>query len=126
MKTGRIHNIASRRGLQRGSVFVETALVFLAFVCMLLAAFDFAQYLFLHQAIQERARYAARWGAINGPTNTDAIKNMVLYYQSAAPPSGTSTYFNLNASNITVSTSDSGSSASARTSSPRRAIPTSG
>ena len=87
---------------------VEAAIVFVAFSMMLLGIFDFGQFLFVHQALVERARYAARWGAINDPTDSTSITNMILYYQSSTPPSGTPTYFNLNSSNISITTPDSG------------------
>ena len=82
-----------------GSVIVETALIFLVFACLLLGAFDFGQFLFVHQALVERARYAARWGAISDPTNSTAITNMVLY--NAPTGSGTG-YFNLTSANVFV------------------------
>src|SRR5579863_6602912 len=90
----------SRRSTSGGSVIVETALIFLVFACLLLGAFDFGQFLFIHQALVERARYAVRLGAINDPTDTVAITNTVLYGQPTANGSGT--YFNLTAANVFV------------------------
>ena len=58
----------SRRRARRGSAILESSFVFLGFFAMMLGSFDFAQFLFLHQAIVERTRYAARWGAINDAT----------------------------------------------------------
>jgi len=89
----------------RGSAIVETALIGLVFFAMMLGIFDFGQYLFIQHAIVERARLAARWGAINNPTDSTSIKNMVLYNQSTAPAAGTPTYFGITAGNITVATS---------------------
>ena len=97
---------SARRRTSSGSAVVETALVFLAFAFMVIAALDFGQFLFVHQALVERARYAARWGSINSPGNTDAIRNMVLYNQSSQPTSGTATYFNLVDSNVSVTADD--------------------
>ncbi len=94
--------------MSKGSVMVETALVFLAFAGMLIGAFDFGQFLFIHQALVERARYAARWGAINDPTDSTSITNMVLYNQAAPPPPGTAPYLNLTAANVTVTNPGSG------------------
>src|SRR5512135_1710292 len=102
MKNFKTHGSASRRRTSRGSAFVEMALIYLVFACMLLGAFDFGQFLFVHQALVERARYAGRWGAINDPTNTASISNMVRYYQAADPPSGTPSYFGLTAANVSV------------------------
>lgn len=97
----------TKRKARRGSVMVETALIFLVFACMLLGAFDFGQFLFVHQALVERARSAARWGAINDPTDSTAITNMVLYNQTTAP-GGATGYFRLVAGNVTVTNPGSG------------------
>lgn len=98
---------AGRRN-SKGSVMVETAIIFVAFVLMLVGIFDFGQFLFVHQSLVERARYAARWGAVNDPTDTTSITNMVLYNQSTTPQAGTPTYFNLSSSNVSVTNPGSG------------------
>lgn len=98
---------AGRRN-SKGSVMVEAAIIFVAFVFMLVGIFDFGQFLFVHQALVERARYAARWGAVNDPTDTTSITNMVLYNQSTTPQTGTPTYFNLSSSNVSVTNPGSG------------------
>jgi Flp pilus assembly protein TadG len=92
----------------KGAVMVETTLIAVVFLTMLFGAFDFAQFLFIHQALVERARYVARWGALADPTNTSAITDMMLYNQSTDPPAGTAGYLGLTASNVTVSTPGSG------------------
>jgi hypothetical protein len=84
-KGGRAVNRQPAKKRERGSVFVETAFVFTTFAFMLIGAFDFGQFLFVHQAFVERARNAVRWGAVNDPTNHTAIQNMVLYNQPNAP-----------------------------------------
>ncbi len=99
---------ARRRARSQGSTLIETSLVLLAFVMMLIGAFDFGQFLFIQQALVERARYAARWGAINNPTDSTSITNMILYDQATAPQQGTSSYFNLTAANVSVSNPDTG------------------
>lgn len=106
------------RKRERGSVFVETAFIFTTLAFMLIGAFDFGQFLFIHQALVERARSAVRWGAVTDPTNTSAIQNMVLYNQSTTPgnsgngwgdtnatPAG---YFGLTSSMVQVSDPGSG------------------
>ena len=96
----------SRRRTSSGHVLIEAAFIFIVFFSMLIGTFDFGQFLFVHQALVERARYAMRWGAVNDAT-TDQITNMVLYYQSTDPGS-TAGYFNLTSSNVTVTkTTDS-------------------
>src|SRR5437868_12939241 len=101
-------NTSRRRRASKGTVIMETALTFIAFAGMLLGAFDFGQFLFIHQAIVERARYAARWGSINDPTNATGIRNMVLYYQSTVPNGSPDTLAHLTAQNVSVTTSGSG------------------
>lgn len=97
-----------RRRSSKGNVMVETAFIFIAFALMLISIFDFGQFLFVHQALVERARSAARWGAVNDPTDSTSITNMVLYNQSATPASGTPTYFNLASANVSVTNPNSG------------------
>ena len=109
------------RTQQRGSVFVETPFIFTTFAFMLIGAFDFGQFLFIHSALVERARNAARWGAVTDPTNQNAIQNMVLYNQSTVPggPGGNGNgwgtqennppgYFGLDSNMVQVSTPGSG------------------
>ena len=104
----RMSNTTLQRGrTRRGSAIVEAALIFPLFFTMLIGAVDFGQFLFIHQALVERARYAARWGAVNNPADATAITNVVLYLQSTAPPSGTG-FLNLTASNVSVTNPDSG------------------
>jgi len=107
-----MRNSISRRRQKhsKGAVFVETGMVFVIFAFMLMGAFDFAQFLFIHQALVDRARSAARWGALSDPTNTSAIQNMVLYNQTTAPSGATSGIFGLTSSMVHVSTQDTSTS----------------
>jgi Flp pilus assembly protein TadG len=99
---------ARRRRSSKGNVLVESALIFLMFFSMLIGVFDFGQFLFIHQSLVERVRSSARWGAINNPSDSAAITNMVLYNQAGTPPAGTAGYFSLNAGNVLVTTPGSG------------------
>ena len=96
--------ITQRRRNSRGSTMVELTLIFLVFFSLLIGAFDFGQFLFIHQALVERARLAARWGMATypSPTNTE-IQNMMLYGQSTAGSNG---YFGLTSSMVTVTTAN--------------------
>lgn len=96
-----------KRRRTRGSVLVESALVMLSFTALLVGAFDFGQFLFVQQALVERARYVARWGAVNNPSDATSITNMVLYHQPTAG-SGGSGYMGLTSSNVSVTTSGYG------------------
>jgi hypothetical protein len=86
---------------------VELCLVGLLFFAILLGIADLGQFLFIQQAMVDRARAAARWGAATDPTNTSAIQNMVLYLQSEAPENGKAS-FGLTPSMVSVSTADAG------------------
>jgi Flp pilus assembly protein TadG len=100
MMKSKISSSNARRRSNRGNAFVEMSLIYLVYAVMLIGAFDFGQFLFVHQALVERARYAARWGAINDPTDTASISNMVRFYQATDP--GTASYFNLTDANVVV------------------------
>ena len=87
---------------------MEMSLVGLLFLVLLLGILDFGQFLFLQQALVDRTRYAARWGALHDPTNAAAIKNRLLYLRSTAPSDGTKPSFGLTADMISVLTPDAG------------------
>ena len=91
----------------RGSALVEISLVAVLFFGIVIAIMDLARFLFCEQALVERARAAARWGAVTDPANTIAIKNVVLYSRSTVPAGGAS-YFGLTSDMVAVTTPDSG------------------
>ncbi len=95
-------SIIRRKKHQRGNGLVETTLVFLVFVPMLIGTIDCAQFLYVHQALVERARSAARYGLVNDPTDSTSIQNMVLYNRASAPDD-TSGYFGLTSRMVDVS-----------------------
>jgi Flp pilus assembly protein TadG len=63
---------------ERGATMLETALLFMVFLTMLIGIIDFGQVLYFHQSLVERARAAARYGAIH-PTDTTGIQNMAVF-----------------------------------------------
>ena len=69
---------------ERGQSLVETGLVLLVFLMMLIGIIDFGQVLYFHESLVERARAAARYGAIH-PTDSTGITNMALYNTATAP-----------------------------------------
>jgi Flp pilus assembly protein TadG len=89
----------------RGSALVEMALVAALLFVIILGIMDLAQFLFCEQALVERARAAARWGAVTEPTNTTAITNVVLYSQ-ATVPAGATPSLGLTSAMVSVSTPD--------------------
>ena len=86
---------------QRGSAMLEGTLVLLTFICLLLGTVDFGQMLYFHQALTDRARAAARYGAVN-PTDSDGIKNIAIYNQPTTSGSPTAIINGLTTSMINV------------------------
>lgn len=97
---------------------VELCFCFLMFFVLMLGVFDFGQFLFVHQALVERARWALRYGVANHIASTDStasatedttcateglatcIQNEMLYYSSTAGTNGG--YFGLTSAMVTV------------------------
>ena len=100
-------NSLGRQKTSRGSTMVELAVVGTVFFMLLISIADLGQFLFLQQALVDRARAAARWGAVTDPTNSSAIQNMVLYLQPTVPASGAAS-FGLTPAMVTASTADAG------------------
>jgi len=86
---------------QRGQSLVESALVMAAFMGLLIGMASLGESLFVRQSLADRARMAARWGALNS-YDPAAIRNMVLY-GSAAPTSGETAFFGLQPDAVAVS-----------------------
>jgi Flp pilus assembly protein TadG len=95
----------SRR--RRGSTLVELSLIFALVFCLLIGALDFGQFLYIHQALTERAREAVRYGITTSPIDTAGVQNMVLYGQPTQP-AGASGAFGLTSSMVAVSTPGAG------------------
>jgi Flp pilus assembly protein TadG len=96
----------SRRA-SRGSALLESALVLLGFAALVIGTFDFAQFLFIHQSLVERARNAARWGGLTSTPDTTSVQNMVLYNQPTVPQNAQG-YMGLTTDMVQVTTPDSG------------------
>ena len=88
---------------QRGSVFVELSLVFMAVVCLFIGTLDFGQILFIHQMLTDRARSALRYGVTTSPIDTTGVQNMVLYGQTTGSGTG---IFGLTPAMVQVTTSN--------------------
>lgn len=75
---------------QRGQAAVESALTMLIFLPMLIGILDFGQFLYFHQSLSERARAAARYGAIH-PNNANLasdVANVAVYNDPAGTANG--------------------------------------
>src|SRR5262249_48997681 len=74
---------------ERGQAMVETALSMLLFLPVVLGIMDFGQFLYFHQALADRTRAAARWGAVN-TFNATRITNVAIYNDPNGPANGAS------------------------------------
>ncbi len=91
-----------RRGQSsKGQSLVESALILTAFMGLLLGMAGIGQSLFVRQTLDDRARVAARWGALNA-YDPAAIRRMVLF-GTASPAPGQSAFFGLTVSAVDVS-----------------------
>lgn len=72
---------------RKGQALVESALVIIVFLVFILGTLDFGQFLYFHQSLAERARAAARYGAVNW-TDRTAIENVAVYNDPAGTTNG--------------------------------------
>jgi TadE-like protein len=86
---------------RRGQSLVESALILTAFMGLLLGMIGIGQLLFVRQTLADRARVAARWGALNS-YDPAAIRRMVLF-GTAEPAPGQSAFFGLKPDAVDVS-----------------------
>jgi hypothetical protein len=91
----------SRARNQAGQSLVESALILTAFMGLLLGVAGIGQLLFVRQTLADRARIAARWGALNR-YDPAAIRRIVLY-GTADPAPGQSAFFDLKPTAVDVS-----------------------
>jgi Flp pilus assembly protein TadG len=95
---------------RRGQALVESALTLMIFLVTLIGIFDFGHLLYLHQALTNQIRHAARYGAVNF-TDMTAIKNVVLYDQPATPADTRPGFLNLTPAMVSVTRENEGTSA---------------
>jgi len=96
---------------RRGSSVIESALVLLMFLALFFSIGDFGQIFLLHYTLVERARAAARGGAVNGRSDQE-MANYVLYGRYTAG-SGTGS-FGLIPANVQITRTGTTADASAR------------
>ncbi len=80
---------------------MESALILTAFMGLLLGMAGIGQLLFVRQTLADRARVAARWGALNS-YDPAAIRRIVLF-GTTEPAPGQSAFFGLTATAVDVS-----------------------
>ena len=101
------------RDKRRGQAMVETGLIMLIVIPVFIGIMDFAQFLYFHQALTERTRAAARYGAVHTFDST-AITNVAIYNDPAGTANGATAllpYLNTNDGQngvVTATLTDSG------------------
>jgi hypothetical protein len=88
----------------RGQSLVESALVLAAFMGLLVGMASIGESLFVRQTLADRARMAARWGALN-TFDPEAIRRVVLYGTAQPAPADTA-FFGIQARAVEVSAPD--------------------
>ncbi len=101
------------RKKQRGQAFIESALIMLIFVPVLVGIADFGQVIYFHASLTERARAAARYGAVHTYTDGSAIKNVAVY-NDASPATGTAGLVPYLTTSLVTATLDDANTDSAR------------
>jgi len=88
---------------QRGQTLVEFALVVMMFLVVMFGLLEFARALWTWNTIVQATRAGARFAVVEtpNPSNDDAIKNYVVYLNSAG--TGDPVLPGLTTSNVTVS-----------------------
>lgn len=97
-----------KRNKQRGQALVESALVLMIFVPVLLGIADFGQLIYFHTSLTERARAAARYGAVHTYSDGLAIRNVAVYNNPSPADSAAGLVPYLTTSLVTATLSDTG------------------
>ena len=74
-----MRTIMKSRKNQSGQAAVESALVMLIFLPLIIGILDFGQFLYFHQSLTERARAAARYGAVHTYVDGSDSVNVAIY-----------------------------------------------
>jgi hypothetical protein len=86
---------------QLGQSLIESALILTAFMGLIVGMAGTGQLLFVRQTLADRARMAARWGAMN-KYDPAAIRRMVLFGTADTAP-GQTAFFGLPPAAVEVS-----------------------
>jgi Flp pilus assembly protein TadG len=89
-----------RRNRRKGSTLLESVLTLVVFLSLFIGVLDMGEMFFVHQTLTDRARNAARWGAVNA-FDPVSMQNLVLY-GAKSPVNGQTPSFGLTTANVTV------------------------
>jgi len=99
------------RDRQRGQAMLESALIMLIFVPVLVGTADFGQLIYFHTSLTERARAAARYGAVHTYSDGLAIKKVAVYNDPSPADSTAPLLPRLTTDLVTATLSDAGTDA---------------
>ena len=77
-----------KRSDRKGQALVEGALILLLFLAFFVGTIDFGQFLYFHQSLTERARAAARYGAVHTYSGGSDSANVAVYNDPAGTANG--------------------------------------
>src|SRR5437667_9250168 len=98
--------IKNNRRRERGSTLVEFAIGATVFLTVMFAVLEFGRALWVHNALADAARRGARYAVIHRVTDSEAVRNVVVY---GDPAGGSSPLVdNLTTSNVDVTYSGFG------------------
>jgi Flp pilus assembly protein TadG len=89
---------------ERGTTLLEFALALMVFLTAMFAVMEFGRALWVHNALTDAARRGARYAALHSSSDTDAVKNVVVYGDPAG--GSQSVVPNLTPDNVTVTYSN--------------------
>ena len=89
-----------QRNRRKGGTILEMVLTLVVFLALFIGVFDIGEMFFVHPTLTDRARNAARWGAVN-TFDATSIQNLVLY-GATAPATGQTPFLGLSTTNVTV------------------------
>jgi len=91
---------------ERGATLLEFAIGATIFLSVLFAVLEFGRALWVHNALTDAARRGARYAVLHAQSDSDSVKNMVVY---GDPAGGTkSVVDNLTTGNVNVTYSNFG------------------
>ena len=93
---------------RRGQAMVESALIMMIFVPVLIGIADFGQFLYFHQSLTDRARTAARYGAVHVYTNSGSDIQNVAVYNNPDSTGATALLPNMTTDMVTATLDDAG------------------
>jgi Flp pilus assembly protein TadG len=95
-----MRRLAKCKDNEKGSTLVEFSIGVLVFATAMFAVLEFGRALWVHNALTDAARRGARYATLHSANDISAVKNIVVYGNSAG--SGEAMLPNLSTANVDV------------------------